>query len=81
MPTHRALHRLVGCDVVARRVDAKTVRLSDDLAGDGIDPGQRLDLVAEHLDPQERFLVGRVDLERVAAHAERPRVRLASLRW
>ena len=55
---------------MARRVDAQTVRRADDLAGDGIDVRELLDLVAEHLHAQHRLLVRGVHLERVAADAE-----------
>ena len=57
-------------DVVRRRVDVDLLALGEQLAGQRVDLGDPLDLVAEELDPDERLLRGRLELERVAADAE-----------
>ena len=46
------------------------VRLDQHLAGQRVDLDDALDLVAPELDAHGDLLVGREDLERVAAHAE-----------
>ena len=46
------------------------VELLDDLAGERIDRGDALDLVAEERDADRALLVGGEDLDRVAPHAE-----------
>src|SRR5262249_11079750 len=57
-------------DEVLRRVDVQVVELPQRLAADGVDDGERLDLVAEQLDAQGELLVGGPDLDHVAADAE-----------
>ena len=65
-----AFHPLLARDVVARREDIEFLVLADHLAGQRVQRGQPLDLVAEHLDPDGEFLVLRDDLDRVAPHPE-----------
>ena len=60
---------LVG-DVVRRGEQRHGVELFDELARERIDNRDALDLVAEELDPDRLFFVGREHLDRVAAHAE-----------
>ena len=56
--------------VVGRRVDVDVLALGEQLAGQRVDLGDPLDLVAEELDPDDGLLGGRPELERVAADAE-----------
>jgi hypothetical protein len=56
--------------VVGRREDVQVLVLADDLAGERVEGGQRLDLVTEHLDTDGEFLVDREDLDGVAADPE-----------
>ena len=56
--------------VVAGRVDVRLLPLGEQLAGQRVQLGDPLDLVAEELDPDEAVLRGRLELERVAADAE-----------
>lgn len=46
------------------------VVVADDLAGERVERGQCLDLVAEHLNADGEFLVDREDLDGVATHPE-----------
>ena len=46
------------------------VEVAERLAGERVDHREPLDLVAEQLDAHRRLLVGRVDLDGVAAHPE-----------
>ena len=63
-------------DVVRAGEDRHLVELAQHLAAQRIDLGDRLDLVAEELDADRRLLlVGREDLDHVAAHAEGAAVR------
>ena len=55
---------------VGRRVDVEVVALGQQLAGQRVDLGDPLDLVAEELDPDDPVVRGRSDLERVATDAE-----------
>ncbi len=57
-------------DVVGRRVDVGLLALGEELAGQRVELGDPLDDVAEELDPDERLLRRRLELERVAADAE-----------
>ena len=57
-------------DVVGRRVDGQVLVLGHLLAGERVDDGDGLDLVAEELDPHGGLVVGGVHLERVAPHPE-----------
>ena len=57
-------------DVVGRRVDVGLLALGEELAGQRVELGDPLDLVAEELDPDERLLRGRLELEGVAADTE-----------
>ncbi len=66
----RALDDLVAGDVVGGRVDGDVLHLLAHLAGQHVEGDDALDGVAEHLDPQRRLLVGRVDLDRVAPGPE-----------
>ena len=52
------------------RVDVQVVALGEQLAGQRVDLGDPLDLVAEELDPDDPIVRGRADLERVAADPE-----------
>ena len=65
-------HPLVAGHVVGGREDHQLVRLGQLLAGQGVQGRDALDLVAEQLDPDRVLLVGRVDLDGVAAHPELP---------
>ena len=67
---HRHRHALVAGDVVGGREHVRPLHLAQLLAGERVDGGDAVDRVAEHLDAQHRLLVGRVDLDRVAAHPE-----------
>ena len=67
----RRAQLVLGGDEVLGRVDVDFEPLDEELAGQGIDLDDALDLVAEELDAQGDLLVGGEDLERVAAHAER----------
>ncbi len=66
----RLLHALGAGDVVAGGEDVELAVLADDLAGQRVQGGQGLDLVAEHLDADREFLVDREDLDGVAAYPE-----------
>ena len=58
--------------VVRRRPDRDVLEVvHDQLARQRVEVLQALDLVAEQQRPERRLLVGREDLQRVAAHAER----------
>ena len=58
-------------DVVRGRPDRQRVVVVRDLAGEVVDLGDRLDLVAEELDAHRAVGVRREDVDDVAAHAER----------
>lgn len=66
----RPLHALGAGDVVGGGEDVQLLVVADDLAGERVQRGQRLDLVAEHLDADGQLLVDREDLDGVAADAE-----------
>lgn len=66
----RLLHALGPGDVVAGGEDVELAVLTDDLAGQRVQGGQGLDLVAEHFDADGQFLVDREDLDGVPAHPE-----------
>ena len=69
---HGALHRAFLDVVVRRRPDRDVLEVVlDDLARHGVEVLQALHLVAEQQRPERRLLVGREDLQRVPAHAER----------
>ncbi len=55
---------------VGRRVDVEVVALGEQLAGERVDLGDPLDLVAEELDPDDPVLGRRDELEGVAADPE-----------
>ena len=55
---------------VGRRVDVRLLAFREQLPGERVELGDPLDLVAEELDPDERLLRCRLELERVAAHPE-----------
>jgi hypothetical protein len=55
---------------VRRRVDRGALQHGDRLAGERVEAGDPLDLVAPQLDAHPLLVVGGVDLDRVAAHAE-----------
>src|SRR5205085_7977745 len=52
------------------REHLELLELADDLAGEGVDAADALDLVAEQLDADARLLVGREHLDGVAPNAE-----------
>ena len=64
-----------------RRVDVGLLALGEELAGQRVELGDPLDLVAEELDPDQGLLGGRLELERVAADAEPRPGQRRSLRW
>ena len=66
----RALHALLPRDVVRGGEEVGAVDLVDDIAGEGVQHGQGVDLVPEHLDADGELLVHGDDLDGVAAHAE-----------
>ena len=55
---------------MAGRVDVELRSWAEHLAGERVDLHDPLDLVAEELDSVGQVLVGGVDLQHVAAHAE-----------
>ena len=55
---------------MGRRVDVDLLALGEQLAGQRVELGDPLDLVAEELDPDERLLRRRLELQGVAADAE-----------
>ena len=57
-------------DVVGGRVDGQVLVLGHLLAGERVDDGDGLDLVAEERDAHRRLVVGGMHLERVAPHPE-----------
>ena len=57
-------------DVMGRRVDVRLLALGQQLTGERVELRDPLDDVAEELDPDEGLLGCRLQLERVAAHAE-----------
>ncbi len=67
--------------VMALRVDGKPRVLFFHIAEEGIDLGQRIDLVAEQFNAIRVLVVGRKNLDHVAAHAEAaaPEVRVVAL--
>ena len=66
----RLLELVGGRHEVGRRVDIEVVPFSEQLAGERIDLGDPLDLVAEELDPDDPVVGRRPDLEGVAADPE-----------
>ena len=69
---HGALHRAFLDVVVRRRPDRDVLEIVlDDLARQRVEVLQALDLVAEQQHPERGLLVGREDLQRLPAHAER----------
>ena len=67
----RPLHALGAGDVVGGGEDVELGVLGDDLAGEGVEGHQPLDLVAEELHPDRELLVDREHLEGVAPDPER----------
>ena len=66
----RPLDRLLLGHVVGRRPDRDVGDLVEHLAGQRVEVGDRLDLVAEQVDPVGRLRVGGVDLQRLPHHPE-----------
>ena len=64
------LEPIAGGDEVRLRVDGDALVAAQRLAGDRIEGGQLVHLVAEQPDPHRRLVVGRVHLDDVAAHPE-----------
>jgi hypothetical protein len=77
----RGAELVVRGHVVGRRVDVDVLALGEELAGERVDLGDALDLVAEELDADDPLLARRPELEGVAATRNRARARSASLRW
>ncbi len=69
-PGDRAPHALVSRDVVRRWEHDELLELAQVLTRERVDAEDPLHLVAEELDAHRELLVGRLDLDRVAAHAE-----------
>ena len=70
-PPHGNLHLLLRGDELLRREERQVGEVAPGPAGEGIEDGHPVDLVAEELDPDRLLVVlGRKDLEHVAAHAE-----------
>ncbi len=67
---HSALDRRLRRHVLRRREDRDRVEPREHLAGQRIEVGDRLDLVAEERDPERGLGVGRLHLEHVALHPE-----------
>ena len=64
-------HPLGAGDVVGGREDPQRVHLADHIAGQRMQVVERLDLVTEVLDANGQFLIGRDDLDGVAADPKR----------
>ena len=70
MPLIAALDALLRRDEVLGRVDVQLVERLDRLAGERVDDGQSVDLVAEQFDAEGELLGRGPDLDGVAADAE-----------
>ena len=70
MSTIASLSLSSGRHVVGGRVDVDLLALGEQLAGQRVQLGDPLDLVAEELDPDEGLLRGRLEFQGVAADAE-----------
>ncbi len=57
-------------DVVRGGVDVQLLALGEDLAGQRVQLGHALDLIAEELDARDEVVIGRLQLEGVATDAE-----------
>ena len=57
---------------MGRGIDEDLAQVLEHLAGDGVHPGDPLDLVAPVLEPHDRLLVRREHLEGVTPDAEGP---------
>lgn len=62
------------------RIDDEFIADGQDLARDGIDLGDTVDLVPEEFDTEDVFFPGRNDLDRIPRTRKRPRARSTSLR-
>ena len=62
--------RMLAGHVVGGGEDLQLLDVGDDLAGEGVDPADALDLVAEQLDAHAHLVVGGEDLDGVAPHPE-----------
>ena len=69
-PLHRRAHPFVASHVVRRRKNHDFAVLTDRLACQRIDDGDSIDGVTEHLDARHGLFVCRLNLDRVASHAE-----------
>ena len=58
-------------DEVSRRIYRRTVHRLDDVAGQRVDLGDALDLIAPEFDPHGLLVIRREDFHGIAAHAER----------
>ena len=67
---HGAVELVLRGHVVHGREDERAIELVEQLARDGVERLDPVDLVAEGLDPQGHLLVGGEDLDAVAADAE-----------
>jgi len=61
---------LLACDIVRRRENTDVLERCDSFPGQRIDTGNRLDLIAKHLDSHDGFVVRRMNLDGVATNAE-----------
>ena len=71
-PRHGPLDRGSLRNEVGRRVDRGAVHRPDDVAGQGIDLRDALDLIPPEFDPHRLLVVCRKDFHRIPTHAERP---------
>ena len=67
----RFLHAFLAGHIVRGREKVRVIHVVDDVAGERMQHGKRLDLITEHLDADRKLLVHGDDLDRVATHAER----------
>ena len=66
----------VGDDEMLGREHLQALMPAEDLAGERVERGQLLDLVAEESDADGGIVVGRPQLDGIAAHAEAPAVEI-----
>ena len=70
---HGALQAIRGRHIVVRRIDGRGRGLLQDLAAQRIHHHQRLDLITEHLDTNDRVVfIRRKDLDHITARTEGP---------
>ena len=71
---HGAVDRRALQHEVLGGIDGASIELRDRVAGERLKPGDPLDLVAPEFDPHRLLVVGRVDLDSIAADAKRSRL-------